>query len=248
LTRSGARNASEIVIFTCRGVQPSRAATGEQPSIVDRELFDAVQARLTEQTNNHKTSRAQSEALLVGRIYDNRGHRMSPSHARKRNTKYRYYISSALLQGRPNQAGTVSRVPAEEVEAVVAKAVRSHLNPQAEVADAALITTHVTRVEIQSDRLIIQIADGQAATFKRKKKDRSEIEVLWQKPPPTRRREILVPQSAPVQDIRPIRSESRALLVTSIAHGRRWLNEMMIEPEANTESIRTSPLNATSPM
>ncbi|MEA2979482.1 MAG: site-specific recombinase [Alphaproteobacteria bacterium] len=28
--------------------------TGEQPSIVDRELFDAVQARLTEQTNNHK--------------------------------------------------------------------------------------------------------------------------------------------------------------------------------------------------
>ncbi|MEA2979483.1 MAG: site-specific recombinase [Alphaproteobacteria bacterium] len=131
----------------------------------------------------------------------------------------------------------MSRVPAEEVEAVVAKAVRSHLNPQAEVADAALITTHVTRVEIQSDRLIIQIADGQAATFKRKKKDRSEIEVLWQKPPPTRRREILVPQSAPVQDIRPIRSESRALLVTSIAHGRRWLNEMMIEPEANTESI-----------
>jgi site-specific DNA recombinase len=37
--------------------------------------------------------------------------------------------------------------------------------------------------------------------------------------------------------IRPIRSESRALLVTAIARGRRWLNEIMTAPTANTESI-----------
>ena len=59
----------------------------------------------------------------MGRIYDDRGHRMTPSHVRKRDIKYRYYISSALLQGRPKQAGTVSRVPAKEVEDIVAKAV-----------------------------------------------------------------------------------------------------------------------------
>ena len=39
---------------------------GEQPAIVDRELFDAVQAKLTEQVNNHKTARMKSEALLAG--------------------------------------------------------------------------------------------------------------------------------------------------------------------------------------
>ena len=37
---------------------------GEQPAIVDRELFDAVQAKLNEQVNNHKQSRTKSEALL----------------------------------------------------------------------------------------------------------------------------------------------------------------------------------------
>ena len=56
----------------------------------------------------------------MGRIYDDRGHRMTPSHARKRGTKYRYYLSSALLQGGAKQAGTVSRIPADEIEALVA--------------------------------------------------------------------------------------------------------------------------------
>jgi hypothetical protein len=37
-----------------------------------------------------------SEALLGGRIFDDRGNRMSPSHARKRGIKYRYYLSAAV--------------------------------------------------------------------------------------------------------------------------------------------------------
>ncbi len=73
---------------------------GEQPAIIDRDLFDAVQAKLTEQVTNHKLTRARSEALLLGRIFDDRGNRMSPSHVRKQGIKYRYYLSSALLQGR----------------------------------------------------------------------------------------------------------------------------------------------------
>src|SRR5450631_3931879 len=74
---------------------------GEQLAIVDRNLFDAVQAKLDEQLNNHNSARMKSEALLTGRIFDDRGNRMSPSHARKRGIKYRYYLSTALLEGRP---------------------------------------------------------------------------------------------------------------------------------------------------
>ena len=47
---------------------------GEQPAIVDQDLFDAVQAKLNEQMTNHRVSRTKSEALLLGRIYDDRGH------------------------------------------------------------------------------------------------------------------------------------------------------------------------------
>jgi site-specific DNA recombinase len=61
---------------------------GEQPAILDRDLFDAVQARLNEQVNSHKAIRTRSEALLAGRIFDDRGNRMSPSHARKGGIKY----------------------------------------------------------------------------------------------------------------------------------------------------------------
>ena len=71
---------------------------GEQSAIIDRDLFDAVQAKLTEQRNNHTVMRDTSEAMLIGRIYDDRGNRMSPSHVRKGRIKYRYYLSSPLLR------------------------------------------------------------------------------------------------------------------------------------------------------
>ena len=210
---------------------------GEQPAIVDKGLFEAVQAKLSEQVTNHKVSRTKSEALLLGRIFDDRGHRMTPSHARRRGIKYRYYISSALLQGRPKQAGTVNRIPAREVEALVIKAVRDRLNEPTEIADALLIQNHVTRVEVQSDQLVIELTDAIGVGSKRKRKSRNVIEVPWRKTPSTRRREILVPESEAPQNIRPIRSENRALLVASIARGRRWLDELITDPAANTESI-----------
>src|ERR1700704_2508766 len=56
---------------------------GEQPAIIDRDLFDAVQAKLNDQRNNHTIARGKSEALLIGHIYDDRGNRMTPTHARK---------------------------------------------------------------------------------------------------------------------------------------------------------------------
>jgi site-specific DNA recombinase len=209
---------------------------GEQPAIVDRELFDAVQAKLNEQVTNHKLSRTKSEALLLGRIYDDRSHRMTPSHVRKGGIKYRYYISSALLQGRAKQAGTVSRIPADEVEALVAKSVRGHLNESTEIEDAILVHNQVARVEVQSDRLVIELTNAKGIGRK-PKRNRNVIEVPWRKTPSTRRREILLPESSSPQDVRPIRSENRALLIASIARGRRWLDELIADPTANTESI-----------
>jgi hypothetical protein len=56
---------------------------------------------------------------------------------------------------------------------------------------------------------------------------RTILLVPWQKTPSKRRREIIVPQSAAPQDARPIRAETRVALVTSIARGRRWLDEIV---------------------
>jgi hypothetical protein len=47
------------------------------------------------------------------------------SHATKRERRYRYYVSQAILQGREEDAGSVTRVPAMELERRVVDAVRS---------------------------------------------------------------------------------------------------------------------------
>lgn len=62
---------------------------GEQPAILDRELFEAVQAKLDAQAQSQTVRHSKSEALLMGRIFDDAGNRMTPSHARKRSVKYR---------------------------------------------------------------------------------------------------------------------------------------------------------------
>jgi site-specific DNA recombinase len=91
---------------------------GEQPAILDRDLFDAVQAKLNDQRNNRAAAWAKSNSLLIGRIYDDRGnHRI----------RYRYYVSSPLLHGQAGRVGSVRRVPAAEIEALVGQAVREHL-------------------------------------------------------------------------------------------------------------------------
>jgi DNA invertase Pin-like site-specific DNA recombinase len=82
---------------------------GEQSAIVDRDLFDAVPAKLDDQRISHVVLRSKSESLLTGRIFDDRGHRMTPSDARKGGIRYRYYISAALVQGQAEDVGSVAR-------------------------------------------------------------------------------------------------------------------------------------------
>jgi site-specific DNA recombinase len=211
---------------------------GEQPAILDRALFGAVQARLNQQVTNHKAKWVKSGALLTGRIYDDRGNRMTPSHARKGNIKYRYYLSSALLQGRVERAGTVRRLPATVVEALVIKSVREHLKLTRSIDDRSLITTWVARVEVQAKQLVIQVTGEPNSTANRKKTDTHHVlRVPWQRTPLTRRREILLPEGMPPQHARPMRSETRATLVAAIARGRRWLSELTKDASLTTDRI-----------
>ena len=91
---------------------------------MDQALFEAVQAKLADGAVTRRLRLKASPAILMGRIYDDRGNRMTPSHANKHGVRYRYYISHALLQKRTDEAGHVPRVPAPEVEHLVVKALR----------------------------------------------------------------------------------------------------------------------------
>jgi DNA invertase Pin-like site-specific DNA recombinase len=209
---------------------------GEQPAIIDRKLFDAVQAKLDGQLRSYKQRRTRSGAILTGRLFDDHGQRMTPTHTRKGAIKYRYYISSALLQGQPEQAASISRISAPEIEALVTQSVRDQLGRSADLDDKALIQNHVTRVDLRPDRLVIELIEITGAKAKRRRSPQ-RLEVPWRKTTSTRRREILLPETPSSHPARPIRSENRALLIASIAKGRRWLNELMTEPAITVDAI-----------
>ncbi len=78
---------------------------GAHDPIIAAELFDAVQTRLAGNRVAHHGRHSGSQALLIGRLVDDRGNKMSPSHASKNGVRYRYYVSQALQQGRTSEAG-----------------------------------------------------------------------------------------------------------------------------------------------
>src|SRR6266576_2954535 len=82
---------------------------GEHEPILDSALFEAVEAKLAAQAVERRCRLRGLPAILSGRLFDHRGNRMSPTHANKRGARYRYYVSQAVLQGKPPPAGLISR-------------------------------------------------------------------------------------------------------------------------------------------
>jgi DNA invertase Pin-like site-specific DNA recombinase len=105
------------------------AHPGQHPAIVDAELFDAVQARLNEKVRVRRERPTRlGGSPLTGLLFDSAGESMSPAYARgKAGGSYRYYVSTSVQKGRPNQASEVSRIPAKAVEELVQRRVRAIL-------------------------------------------------------------------------------------------------------------------------
>ena len=110
-----------------------------------------------------------SEALLAGRIFDDRGNRMTPT--RPQGLKYRYYLSSTLLQGQADRSGSVPRIPAAEIETLIINSVRERLQPSEPIDDHSLVNTHVARIEVQPDQLVIELARTAESKRRRGKRD-----------------------------------------------------------------------------
>ena len=130
------------------------------------------------------------------------------------------------------------RVPAAEVEARVASAVREHLEDATKRDDRDLIRNHVVRVEVQAGQLAVELkTKASSDPASASDHDRLVLRLPWKKTPMKRRREIIAPASETSQDRRPIRAETRAALVASIARGRRWLEEIIAGTVTSVDQI-----------
>jgi site-specific DNA recombinase len=177
---------------------------GEHAAIIDRKTFDQVQQLFEAKSAARKATRSSSHALLLGKLFDDRGNRMSPSYSTKNGVRYRFYVSSALLRGRKGEAGSVARIAATEIE----DAVLAALKTQQQATDASDSIDAIERVVVARGRLLISMASGDLP-----------------------RQEIVVPWTAQQKDARPTiegngspndaRNES---LIQSVIRAHAWMH------------------------
>jgi hypothetical protein len=94
---------------------------GQHEAILEQELWDKSQALLTENAAHHAdvVQASDEESFLKGILFDDRGNPMSPNYTSKAKGRHRYYVSQALLQARRADVGSVGRVSALRIEALV---------------------------------------------------------------------------------------------------------------------------------
>ena len=205
---------------------------GLHPPIVPQDLWDEVQQSLGDHLGASRKNRTRqsSDALLAGKLYDDGGNRMSPTWARKGSKRWRYYVSQAVLQGDKCKAGSILRVPAADVEALVTGAIAKpssiHATSQTDIRDL------IDRVVIGRATIRIQLSEVA------EEHDSARILTLpWTRPSPYRKREIIQGANDAKTYARPMRANARAILIDALRDAHRWLDELLSDPRLTFESI-----------
>ena len=219
---------------------------GEQPPILDRTMFEAVRQKSLAQWSHRTVVRNKSDHLLTGLLFDDAGHRMSPTHATKAGIRYRYYASAPVLHGeaRTSLAGSVSRVPAADIEDTIIKSLATHLaDKQAGAASSAVrledreaLAQLVAGIVVHRDKLVLRFKSDHTDEASDRLDDLS-LTIAWHKPPSKRSRHILLPHNKSRSDTRPEQFERRARLVSAIARGRRWLDDVVSGRVTNVSEL-----------
>jgi site-specific DNA recombinase len=101
-------------------VHRGRSHPGEHPPIIEQPLWDTVQAQLVGNTAERNSGpRTREPSLLAGMLFDSAGNRMTPTHAGKHGTRYRYYASRRLITKDRSDGSAGMRLPAEAIEQLV---------------------------------------------------------------------------------------------------------------------------------
>ena len=128
-------------------VHKENAYPGLHEPIVDEALWNEVQAALADNRVERVTqSAAISPSMLAGLVHDDSGKRMSPTHANKKGTRYRYYVSQSLIKrSQPKASEGACRVPAADLEMLVEDRICVLLRDEATLFEVAGATTVATR-------------------------------------------------------------------------------------------------------
>jgi DNA invertase Pin-like site-specific DNA recombinase len=133
-------------------VHKGQAYPGEHAAIVDEKTWSDVQSQLAaHRVERTLRSKCAAPSLLAGRLFDEHGERLTPSHAVKRGKRYRYYVSQSLTVRPRTEAAGTWRLPAGEIEGLVTERLRQFIADREGLVDALI--THLPTAEDLEARL-----------------------------------------------------------------------------------------------
>jgi DNA invertase Pin-like site-specific DNA recombinase len=207
---------------------------GEHQAIIDEELWNSVQEKLSSNIRMGRRRRIETGALLMGLIYDDRGNRMSPGYTLRRGNRYRYYTCQPSLRRRDQQAGSRTCVGADDVEKLVIETLaralaRSGLSTDAAAGNRSVETRTIVRETVEK---IIVRSGAIEITLKRKVADQAAAEegedaaqtvlkASLPAPRPRARKQIILPGGSRS----PPRPVDRALIL-ALARARAWMRAL----------------------
>ncbi len=101
---------------------------GQHAAIIDPETFDALQQMLSDEAARPRgPAGPPAKAPLCGKLMDETGDAMTPSHCRKGQVRHRYYVSRRLITGLAKDHPGAWRLPARVIEGAVAEVMTGHL-------------------------------------------------------------------------------------------------------------------------
>ena len=101
---------------------------GRHPAIIEPEVWDKVQELLQSGAVVSRGSKKKATSSpLVGKLFDETGDRLTPSHTQKNGKRLRYYVSRRLISGGSRKHPDAWRLPAEQVESMLKQLIRAHL-------------------------------------------------------------------------------------------------------------------------
>ena len=145
------------------------AYPGEHQAIVEQSLWDEVQEALAKNRVQRTTgARSLHPSLLTGLVFDQNGERLTPTHAVKKGTRYRYYVSTSLVTGAQGGRDNGRRIPAGNLEGLVIERLRLFLTDQGALLDAVRTKTvqDVSKLIERGRRIADSLQSAQITTVK----------------------------------------------------------------------------------
>ena len=231
---------------------------GLHPAIISRDLWDEVQQSLGDHlaAKSQRRDRQSTNALLLGKLFDDRGNLMTPSWSKRGSKRWSYYISQAILRGDKAKAGTVVRVSAPEIEKRVTEAISGFDQNQGSQAilsnrhsssrgyiqtteDTQTPVDHRERIRSCIARVTLEKSAIRVALSQETHQEgvAEVLNIAWAVPSPYRRREIIQGTSAGSSFVRPPPTSARLALIKTLRKAHRWLDELLTEPHQTIESI-----------